>query len=469
MSLQQVLAPQMQQSLQLLQAPTLELRQLIHQELQQNPTLEEITTDVVSIEAETESLNAKDERKEKDELDFKEEYEVLAKLDEEWREYFSRHNVHRQRSPEEEEARQFLFDSLVQPESLQEHLLNQLQLSGASDQERRVGELLIGSIDDNGYLSTSLEDISQNSGLPVEELQHVLDLIQTFSPVGVGARDLRECLLIQLERLGKSDSIEAAIVRDHLEDLGKKRYPEIAKALNLTIEDINRIASFISTLEPRPGRAFSHDANSYVTPDVLVKKMGDDFSVILNDDQIPHLRISNTYKELMARDNNAQDVKDYLKERIRAAKFIIKSIHQRQQTIYNIATEIVKRQRDFFEKGVAGLKPLTMNDVAQVVGVHETTVSRAVSNKYMQTPHGIFEMKYFFTSGYTTADGQVVSNTSVKEAVAELIAKEDPSKPLSDQEIVKMLTEKGIPIARRTVAKYRAELKILPSHLRKKF
>jgi RNA polymerase sigma-54 factor len=171
----------------------------------------------------------------------------------------------------------------------------------------------------------------------------------------------------------------------------------------------------------------------------------------------------------MARDNNSQEVKDYLKERIRAAKFIIKSIHQRQQTIFNIATEIVKRQRDFFEKGVTALKPLTMNEVAQVVGVHETTVSRAVSNKYMQTPHGIFEMKYFFTSGYTTADGQVISNTSVKEAVADLIATEDPSKPLSDQEIVQLLTEKGIPIARRTVAKYRAELKILPSHLRKKF
>jgi RNA polymerase sigma-54 factor len=463
--LQQVLAPQMQQSLQLLQAPSLELRQLVHQELQTNPLLEEIPTDVVLELAPTPE---EEERKQKDELDFKEEFEVLSKLDEEWREYFSRPNIHRQ-SNEDEDARQFLFESLIQPESLQEHLINQLHLSGVSSTEIRTGELIIGSIDDNGYLATSLEELSGNSGIPVEQLQQMLDLVQTFSPVGVGARDPKECLLIQLERLGKADSIEARIVREQLDELGKKRYHDIAKALEITVEEVTKHATFIGTLEPRPGRAFWHEFNVNVVPDVIVRKVDHDFSVVMNNDQVPHLRISNTYKELMGRENNAADVKDYLRDRIRAAKFLIKSIHQRQQTIYNIACEIVKRQRDFFEQGVSGLKPLTMNEVAQVVGVHETTVSRGVSSKYMQTPHGVFEMKYFFTSGYQTTDGKLISNTSVKEAVAELIAKEDPAKPLSDQEIVRILTDRGLPIARRTVAKYRAELKILPSHLRKKY
>jgi RNA polymerase sigma-54 factor len=252
-----------------------------------------------------------------------------------------------------------------------------------------------------------------------------------------------------------------------MEALGKRRIPEIARGLELSVDEVQEAIRRISRLEPRPGRAFLSDNNQYILPEVFVQKVGDDFVVTTNNDQIPHLRISNTYKDLMAQSSNSAEVLNYIREKIRAGKFLIKSLHQRQQTILSIGMEIVKRQREFMEKGVAFLKPLTMVQVAEVVGVHETTVSRAVSGKYMQTPQGIFEMKYFFTAGIQTATGEGMSNTSVKDMIADMFRKEDPTKPLSDQEIVKMLQEKGIVIARRTVAKYRSELNILPSNLRK--
>src|SRR2546422_6869296 len=252
-----------------------------------------------------------------------------------------------------------------------------------------------------------------------------------------------------------------------MEALGKRRIPEMARGLGEDVVDIQKAIGRIGQLEPRPGRAFLPDNDQYVLPEVFVIKSGDDFLVSTNNEQIPHLRISNTYKDLMAQADASAEVRDYIREKIRAGKFLIKSIHQRQQTILNIAREIVNRQREFMEKGAAFLKPMTMVQVAEVVGVHETTVSRAVSGKYIETPQGIFEMKYFFTSGIQTASGVGVSNTSVKELIAEMIKEEKTSKPLSDEEIVKLLTDKGIKIARRTVAKYRSELNILPSHLRK--
>jgi RNA polymerase sigma-54 factor len=248
---------------------------------------------------------------------------------------------------------------------------------------------------------------------------------------------LRECLLIQLRRLGKEPSLEYQIVDQHLEDLGRKRLPEVARRLGVTVEQVQRAANFISTLDPKPGQIFTPDPNSYVLPDVSVDKVA--------------------------------DVRDYIREKIRSGKFLIKSIHQRQQTILNIANEIVKRQNEFLENGTAFLKPLTMAQIAETVGVHETTVSRAISGKYMATPQGVFEMKYFFTPGYQTAGGASLSNTSVKESISELVRNEDTRNPLSDKEIVEILSDRGIPIARRTVAKYRAELNILPSNLRKQY
>jgi RNA polymerase sigma-54 factor len=252
-----------------------------------------------------------------------------------------------------------------------------------------------------------------------------------------------------------------------MEALGKRRIPEIARGLNLSVEEVQEAVARVGHMEPWPGRDFLPDNQQYVVPEIFVQKVGDEYVVSTNNEQIPHLRISNTYKDLMAQPDSSTEVREYIRDKIRAGKFLIKSLHQRQQTILNIAKEIVSRQREFMDHGVSRLKPLTMVQVAEVVGVHETTVSRAVSGKYMQTPRGVFEMKYFFTSGIKTASGVRLSNTSVKDMIAEMIEKEDPGKPLSDEEIVKLLSEKGIVIARRTVAKYRSELNILPSHLRK--
>jgi RNA polymerase sigma-54 factor len=476
LSLQQVLAPQLQQSLHLLQVPTLELRTLVHEELQQNPLLEELSKDEPRVEAEgdgsgEEPVAADAAADAAADQAFKEEFEVLSKIDDEWREYFSQTNSFRSRSTEQEEQRQHFFDSIVQPESLQQHLLDQLNFVTLPDEQRKVAELMIGSINDDGYLLAPLEELSLSSGLGLDPLQQALDLVQTFHPVGVGSRNLKECLLIQLDRLGKSESIEAVLVNQHLDDLGRRRYPEIARVMGLTVEQVQSLANFISTLEPKPGRMFTTEQQQYVAADVVVQKVDDHYVVMLNDEQIPHLRISNTYKELMASPNQAQvaEARDYIRDKIRAGKFLIKSIHQRQQTIYNIAKVIVERQHEFLEKGLSQLKPLTMAQVAGVVGVHETTVSRAVANKYMQTPQGLFEMKFFFTPGFETAGGGSLSNTSVKEQISKLVEREDTSKPLSDQEIVAILKEQGIPIARRTVAKYRNELNILPSNLRKRY
>jgi RNA polymerase sigma-54 factor len=481
-----VLAPQLQQSLALLQAPTLELKALVEQELQQNPVLEEIA------ETDTE-LHEKEERDTDDAPEsadlaeppadlgfdgdaeksaapadeFQAEFDRLVQLDQEWRDHFSQTNIPLRTSAEDEEKRQFMFDSLVAGTSLAEVLLEQVRDSGLPDERRPVAELLIGNIDDYGYLKASVEEIATSTGVPAETILEVLKVIQTFDPPGVGARDLRECLMLQLEREGQQESLEYHIVRDHMEALGKRRIPEIARGTGRHVEEVQEALARIARLEPRPGRAFLPDTDQYVLPEVFVQSSGGDFVVTTNNEHIPHLRISNVYKDLMAQGQNSAEVKNYIREKIRAGKFLIKSLHQRQTTIANIAREIVKRQREFMEKGVAYLKPLTMVQVAEVVGVHETTVSRAVSGKYMETPQGVFEMKYFFTAGLQTASGDGVSNTSVKDMIAEIFKAEDASKPLSDQEVVKMLKEKGIVIARRTVAKYRTELNILPSNLRK--
>jgi len=457
LSQQQVLAPQLQQSLQILQAPMLELRNLIQQEIQTNPCVEEEITEPT----------IEDRQREQDE--FKEEFERLAKLDEEWRDYMAQSSSYSGRSQEEEERRQFFFDSIVSTTTLQQHLLEQVHSGDLEHSERKIAELIIGNIDDIGFLQTAPEDIAQNTGIALEDIQRALLVIQTFHPVGVGARDLRDCLLIQLRRLGKENTLEYKIVEKHLEDLGKRRFPEIARRLGTTVDQVQRCANFIATLDPKPGQIFTPDPNNYVLPDVQVEKIDGDFLISLNGDQIPHLRISNTYKDLMSQDSGSNEVKDYIRDKIRSGKFLIKSIHQRQQTISNIAHEIVKRQRDFLELGTSALKPLTMVQIADAVGVHETTVSRAISGKYMSTPQGVFEMKYFFTPGYQTAEGATMSNTSVKEAIADLVKSENTKSPLSDKEIVEILSKRGIPIARRTVAKYRTELGILPSNMRKQF
>jgi RNA polymerase sigma-54 factor len=561
-----VLAPQLQQSLALLQAPALELKALVEQELQQNPVLEEDAAvepelreksleDDVEGPAEQPDIEAFDAPSEKESPapvdDFQVEFERLVQLDQEWRDYFSQTNFPIRNSPEEEEKRQFMFNSLVADTSLKQILLEQARELKLPEKQWPICELIIGSLDEYGYfrpwfaetiritvslrgkrkprpekpeihyfdpnatldqarqfavgrwpeheheidvekviqyfesretaeqfaskhwpvdkykIKSSINDLSESNGIPVAEIEQVLKSIQTFEPPGVGARDLRECLMLQLERAGRQNSLEYNIVHDYMDLLGKRRIAEIAKNTEKPIEEIQQALANIARLEPRPGRAFMTDTNQYVLPEVIVQKSGDEYVVTTNDDYIPHLRISNVYKDLMAQGENTAEVKNYIRDKIRAGKFLIKSLHQRQQTILNVAREIVKRQSDFMKKGVAHLKPMTMAQIAEIVGVHETTVSRAVSGKYMQTPQGVFDMKFFFTTGLRTAGGEDVSNTSVKDTIAEIFKHEDTSSPLSDREVVKKIGEKGITIARRTVAKYREELHILPSNLRK--
>jgi RNA polymerase sigma-54 factor len=487
-----VLAPQLQQSLALLQAPTLELKALVEQEMQQNPVLEEASAAEMELQEkdgrETESpAESADPTEPPAEVDFdpatektgsepvddfQAEFERLVQLDQEWRDHFAQTNLPVRASAEDEEKRQFMFDSLVAGTSLQETLLEQVRESSLRKDQWPVAEMVIGNIDEYGYLKATVEELAATTGLPSDQIQEVLKVIQSFDPSGVGARDLRECLLLQLERLGQQKTLEYRIVSEFMEALGKRRIPEIARGTEQSVDEVQDALARIARLEPRPGRAYLPDNDQFIVPEVFVRPSGDDYVVTTDNEHIPHLRISNTYKDLMAQGGNSAEVRNYIREKIRAGKFLIKSLHQRQQTILNIAKEIVNRQREFMAKGVSALKPLTMVQVASVVGVHETTVSRAVSGKYMQTPQGIFEMKYFFTAGIQTANGDGVptssmSNTSVKNIIAEIFGAEDTAKPLSDQEVVRMLKVKGIVIARRTVAKYRTELNILPSNLRK--
>src|SRR2546422_7181818 len=460
-ALQQILAPQLQQSLLILQTPLLELRNLVQQEMETNPMLEELP-DQPRLDGPNGDETSADNN-------FKEEFEKLASLDEEWRDYMAQSSSYSGRSQEAKDKRQFFFDSIAVQETLQQNLVTQLNQTALNANDRKTAELIIGNIDDNGFLQSTPEEMALNTGIAQDDFEHMLTLIQSFYPPGVGARDLRECLLIQLKRDGKGSSLEYKIISEHMQDLGKRRFPEIARRMGISVEQVQKCANNIAQLEPRPGAIFAEAPKNYVVPDVTVEKVNGEYQVILNGDQIPHLRISNTYKDIMAQDGNGNEVKDYIRDKIRSGKFLIKSIHQRQQTISNIAHQIVSRQRDFFEKGSSQLKPMTMVQIADAVGVHETTVSRAISGKYMATPQGVYEMKYFFTPGYQTATGESMSNTSVKEAILDLVKGEEGNAPLSDKEIVEILSNRGIPIARRTVAKYRTELNILPSNMRRKY
>jgi len=488
MALSQVLAPQLQQSLALLQAPTLELRALVEQEMEQNPVLEEMTemdTDAKESRLKDEEGNSpsdpceppddvkvdptrEDDRNEPVD-DFQAEFEKLVQLDQEWRDHFSQSNAPNRNSAEDEEKREFVMNSIVATTSLQEHLIDQLRMAEVPKDLAQIAQLVIGNIDDRGYLQISPEDLAFSTGISVDRIVQAVKLVQSFEPAGVGTRDLRECLMLQLERDGKEKSPEYRIIADYMEALGKRRIPEIARGLGISNEDAQDAVNRVALLEPHPGRSFLPDNHQYIVPEVFVHRVGEDYVVSTNNDQVPHLRISNSYKDLMAQPESSSEVREYIREKIRAGKFLIKSLHQRQQTILNIANEIVKRQREFLDKGIAHLKPMTMVQVAEAVGVHETTVSRAVSGKYMETPEGVFEMKYFFTSGIMTADGVGMSNTSVKDMISDLVKTEPGNAPFSDDQIVKMLKEKNIVIARRTVAKYRAELNILPSNLRRKY
>lgn len=466
--MQQTMAPQLRQSLELLQVPALELRALVQQEMESNPTLEEIQPgEEVADKSETEVVDIEAEEKDKaDEAAADAEFEMLASMDDEWRDYFTNNRVPASR--DDAAKQQFAMDSISQPLSLQQHLMNQITLADLHDGEGRLVELIIGSLDDDGYLTSTIEDLAHSTGEDLHKLQDILDIIKDFDPIGVGAKDLSECLWLQLKRLGRGDGLASEIVLKHLDQLAAHKYSEIARTLDVSVDAVEKEARLISTLEPKPGRRFVPDATTYVIPEVTVQRNDEgEYVVVMNNDYVPRLHISEHYRNLMQDADTSPEVKQYIRDKVRSSMFLIKSINQRQQTIYNIATEIVRIQKEFLDHGISHLRPLIMAEVAGLVGVHETTVSRAIAGKYMQTPRGTFEMKYFFTPGYKNADGQSVSNQTIKEAIEKLVLEENSSSPLSDQTIVKKLEETGYKVARRTIAKYREELKILPSHLRK--
>lgn len=466
-----ILAPQLRQSLEMLQLPMLELRAVIQQEMESNPTIEDVT-DPHEVSTDAEAATPPASPAEDAPLDFDKDRDVdaLTQLDAEWRDYFLQNLENAPRSEDADERRQFMLDSMRQPVSLQDHLLEQLTLTELSDADKQLAETLIGHINEDGYFSGNLEELASQMGCNPHHLHDVLAVIQEFHPTGVGARDLRECLLLQLEALGNSPQTRIArlIVEHHIEELGAHHHKAIAKALNLSLEAVQDSAGFIRSLDPRPGRIFAPELSEYVIPEVVVRRAEGRYVVQVDDDQLPHIRISAHYRQLLQDPSATPEVKSYIRERIRAGAFLIKSIHQRQRTIHRIASEIVDAQQEFLDRGIRYLRPMTMAEVATKVGVHETTVSRTVANKYMRTPSGVFELKFFFTPGLRTSDGASVSNKNVQDRIAHLVAEEPPSDPLSDQAIQQKLEQLGIQVARRTVAKYRILLKIPPSHQRRR-
>lgn len=454
LSQQQTLAPQMRQSLEILQANTLELQQLLRQALEQNPVLDD----------ETASLSI-------DELehDAPDPDEIVEDPDDDLRELAILENRAVSSSQDDEERREHLYNSIVAPETLQQHLLAQLNLAGAEERTREIALVLIGNLDDRGFFDEPLRDMAVRLAIPLEPLHDAKRLLQSFDPPGIAADDLRESLLLQLERSGRGHSLEHRIVDSQLNELARKHFPQIAKALHTTIDQVAEAAEHIAQLDPSPGTSFDPSGNPYIIPDVGFEKDEEgNWQAVLTNEYLPRLKLSDTYKDVLATSVDRK-LRTYLRNQLRDGRTLIKALDQRQGTILAIADQILLRQAEFLNKGPRHLKPLTMNEVAEVIEVHPTTVSRAVAGKYIRTPHGVMEMRRFFATGYKTAGGQEVSNAGVREAIQEIISKEDPSKPLSDSAIEKLLKQQDLKVARRTVAKYREQLGILPSHLRKSY
>ena len=498
-----VLAPQLRQSLKILQVPALELRSAILEELQTNPLLEEVGSNDESLDGEELELspdetpdaqddefadspsenddsaeNVSDSDEDWDDpvedlmdLDFSDEFSVLQEMQEDLREHYEREYEGEAQlgNSEAEEKRKFFFDSLVAETSLQEHLLDQLKMADTTEGQAKACEYLIGSLDENGFLTTPLSEIGLLSELPLRDLQEGLAILQSFDPVGIASKDLQDCLLKQMEARGWETTLAYRIVAEQFPLLVRRRVPELSRKFSHTTEAIHDALKKISELDPAPGKRFSEDSNQAVAADAEVEKVGKEWVIHLNNDYVPRLRLNKTYKELITKGTLSAKEKEYVRNQMRAGKFLINSIEQRQNTIERITRKILEKQEDFFLHGSSKLHPMTMAQVAEEIEVHETTVSRATANKYLRTPHGLFPFKYFFTPGYSGKDGDAVSNTSVKEIIGSIIEQEDSKKPLSDRAIVGMLAERDIKLARRTVAKYREELGIAPTNLRRQY
>jgi RNA polymerase sigma-54 factor len=468
---QLVMTPKLQQALKLLQMPAIELQQMLKQEIMENPLLDEEEEFLELREdderREAEEKERKEKEKEKDPEKEADEYDENA----DWEEYLQS-GWETAAGLGEEVQEDFVERVPVAKRSFTEQLISQLRIVTDDERTIEIGDYIIGSLDESGYLTCELEEVANTFGVSREEVERVLAVIQTFDPPGVGARNLQEGLLIQLSNKGLQDSLAATIIRDHFDDFKQKKYPELSKKLKIPIQEIQNQCKVISTLDPKPGLEIMAGDPHYVIPDLVVEKVDEKYVVYLNDKNIPRLRINNVYQEELLKDNNKdgnRETKEFIQSRLKSARWLIQTIEQRRRTMVKVMHCIVEKQRAFFEKGTAALRPLTLQQVASEINMHESTVSRVTTNKYVQTPRGVFELKFFFSSSLGTQDGNEISAKSAKDTIRRIIEREDDHNPLSDQKIADILKKDGLNIARRTVAKYREQLNILPARMRKQY
>ncbi len=459
------MTPQLQQAIKLLQLSRVELEDAIRKELHENPVLEEMIDTV----EDDPGNRVKKESGNTDTENIAQDQDPRKQDEFEWENYVETQFKGQSNGP----AEAINYDNFISKDGdLRDHLVWQANLSGFNDDELEHALTLISYIDDNGYIKMPLEDIAQDSEISLKDLKDIIPFIHEFDPPGVGARDLTECLTIQARHLQEDTNDLMSLITDHLDDLQNKNYKSISEKMGLSIEEVQEMAQIVLSMDPKPGRAFSSGDTQYVTPDVYIHKVGDEYVVTLNEEGIPKLQISQFYRTLADKSDasgKGGSANEYINDKLKAAVWLIKSIHQRQRTIYKVTESIVKQQIEFFEKGPEFIKPMILKDIAHDIEMHESTVSRVTTNKFVYTPRGMFELKYFFNSSISKTDGDSLASESVKLKIKKLVAAEDTKKPLSDQKIVDLLKKDGIQIARRTVAKYRDVLGILPSGKRKKY
>ncbi len=485
---QLVMTPKLQQALKLLQMPAIELQQMLKQEIMENPLLEEVEEyeDIVEeTEQQADSSGedgdgvmptdapapVADEAPVEDPVEAKTDGAEAGDERVDWDEYFNDGFDIGRAGAEEEHKEEFFEKVPVAKRSFTDQLMGQLRIVTDDPQMVRIGDYLVGSLDESGYLTCDLEEVAGTFGVTVEEVDKVLELIQAFDPPGVGARNLQECLLLQLHFRGLNDSIAAAIIRDHFDEFKQKKYVDIARKLRISVQDVQDQCKLISTLDPKPGLEVVAEDPKYVIPDLIVDSIDGKYVVYLNDRNIPRLRVSQHYHDELMREvrDGDSEAREFINARLKSAKWLIQTIEQRRRTMVKVMECIVRKQRDFFDKGTAFLRPLTLQQVASEINMHESTVSRVTTNKYVQTPRGVFELKFFFSSSLGTQDGGEVSAKSAKDKIRRIIEAETDRTPLSDQKIADMLKKEGLNIARRTVAKYREQLNILPARMRKQY
>ncbi len=455
-----ILTPSLQQAIKLLPMSTLELVDMLNQEVVENPLLEEVTTE------ELQQADAQVEKPEPDPPAHKQDTWDDADYEYFFGEYLD--EGYRPKAPREFKELPPIENTLSTATSLSDHLTWQLSLLTNDQMLREIGTAIVGNVDDDGYLAASIEEIATMGDWPESEVERVLDVVQAFDPVGVAARDLQECLLIQLKHLGFENTPSEIIIREHIRLLQKHQVPELARAMGMGIEELKEHIDIVRHLDPKPGMRYTSAQSHYVIPDVYISKDEDQYVAMLNDEGMPQLRISPVYRRMLDKNSqNTSETRSYVKEKFRSALWLIKSVDQRQKTIDKVATSIINFQREFLDHGIEHLRPLVLRDVANDIGMHESTVSRVVNNKYMHTPQGVFEMKYFFHSGIHSAYGESVSSVTIKRRIQKIVDNEDSQKPLSDSRIVGILQAEGLVLARRTIAKYREELRIPTSSQRK--